>query len=140
VYLFAIALIFLYYWFIALAAVYHNQRYHSQDAPPEPSASISILIPAYNEEGTSSERLPHSWMLTTPTGSEIIVIDDGSTDNTCAEARAFESETVSVVTKDNGGKYSALNYGLLFASNEIILTVDADSVPEKMRSNGWSLH
>jgi len=51
VYLFAIALIFLYYWFIALAAVYHNQRYHSQDAPPEPSASISILIPAYNEEG-----------------------------------------------------------------------------------------
>jgi len=55
----------------------------------------------------------------------------GSTDNTCAEARAFESETVSVVTKDNGGKYSALNYGLLFASNEIILTVDADSVPEQ---------
>jgi Glycosyltransferases, probably involved in cell wall biogenesis len=132
VYLFAIALIFLYYWFIALAAVYHNQRYHSQDAPPEPSASISIIVPAYNEEGYIQRTITALLDADYPDGKrEIIVIDDGSTDNTCAEARAFESETVSVVTKDNGGKYSALNYGLLFASNEIILTVDADSVPEK---------
>lgn len=132
VYLFAIALIFLYYWFIAFAAVYHNQRYHSQDAPPEPTESVSILVPAYNEEGYIQRTITALLDTDYPDGKrEIIVIDDGSTDNTYAEALAFESETVTVVTKDNGGKYSALNYGLLFAANEIILTVDADSVVER---------
>jgi len=57
-------------------------------------------------------------------------VDDGSTDDTYEEARRYESDTVTVVSKENGGKYSALNYGLLFTETEIIVTVDADSIVE----------
>ena len=132
VYLFAIVLIFLYYWFIALSAVYHTNRYRATDTPPAPTESISILVPAYNEVGYIQRTVTALLDADYPEGNrEIIVIDDGSTDDTYAEACALESETVSVVSKENGGKYSALNYGLLFASNDIILTVDADSVVEQ---------
>lgn len=131
VYLFAITLIFVYYWFIALAAVYHSNRYRSGAAPSAPTESISILVPAYNEAGYIQRTITALLEADYPAGQrEIIVIDDGSTDDTYVEAHAFESETVTVVSKDNGGKYSALNYGLLFASNDVILTVDADSVVE----------
>ena len=131
VHLFAIALIFLYYWVIALGAVYHNQRYGSGSEVTDPDLSISILIPAHNEEGYIQRTISALLEAEYPTGQrEIIVIDDGSTDDTYSEAAAFQSDIVTVVTKENGGKYSALNYGLLFATNEIIVTVNADSVVE----------
>ena len=132
VYLFAIVLIVVYYWFIALAAVYHTNRYRTAETPPEPSASISILVPAYNEEGYIQRTITALLEADYPAENrELIVVDDGSTDDTYTEARAFESDAVTVVSKENGGKYSALNYGLLFASNEIVVTVDADSVIER---------
>lgn len=125
----AIALIFIYYWFIALTALYHDQSGRSSYDPSPPYPSISVLVPAYNEEGYVGRTVQSLLDAEYPREKlEIIVIDDGSTDDTYREAVAYESETVSVVRKQNGGKYSALNYGLLFATGEIIVTVDADSI------------
>jgi cellulose synthase/poly-beta-1,6-N-acetylglucosamine synthase-like glycosyltransferase len=62
------------------------------------------------------------------TNKEIIVIDDGSTDLTGVAASWYKQQGVKVLRKDNGGKASALNYGLLFARGEIVVTIDSDSM------------
>jgi len=62
---------------------------------------------------------------------EIIVIDDGSTDDTLLKAGQFEGRfgevTVRIIHKANGGKWSALNAGFRHSSSELLLCVDADS-------------
>lgn len=129
VHLGAIALIFFYYWFIALVAVYHDLIGHTTTGLPEEYPSISVLVPAYNEAGYVGRTIQALLNADYPREKfEVIVIDDGSTDGTLAEARSFASEVVTVVSKRNGGKHSALNYGLLFAESDVIVTVDADSI------------
>ncbi|MEM5814667.1 MAG: glycosyltransferase family 2 protein, partial [Candidatus Aenigmatarchaeota archaeon] len=58
---------------------------------------------------------------------EIMVVDDGSTDKTFEVASRFKG--VIVLKKKNGGKASALNYGLKFARGELVGCVDSDSCP-----------
>lgn len=100
-----------------------------EDHFPENSKSplVSILVPAYNEQSVISRTIT-SLLATKYQHKEIIVIDDGSTDLTRFVAQGYEAQGVRVVTKPNGGKASALNYGLLFAKGEIVITIDADSM------------
>ena len=62
---------------------------------------------------------------------EIVVVDDGSTDNTYINATSAAQSSlkvaVSVFRKTNGGKASALNYGFRHSTGNFILCVDADS-------------
>ncbi|QCC57142.1 glycosyltransferase (plasmid) [Natrinema thermotolerans] len=119
------------YWLIPFAALYQavTTRDEFEDISEYPS--ITVLVPAYNEEGYVGRTVAALLGAAYPDGKkEIIVIDDGSTDGTYEEACRYESDTVTVVSKENGGKYSALNYGLLFAESEIVVTVDADSIVE----------
>lgn len=88
---------------------------------------VSILVPAYNEERVISRSL-ESLVNVKYEPKEIIVIDDGSTDKTNAVASWYKQFGIKIVKKPNGGKASALNYGLVFARGEIIVTVDADSM------------
>ncbi|THE64455.1 glycosyltransferase family 2 protein [Salinadaptatus halalkaliphilus] len=134
VHLGAVVLIFIYYWFIAFIAFFHDQIGRSKYEPEPPYPSLTVLIPAYNEEGYVGRTIQALLDADYPTDSvEIVAIDDGSTDETFAEASAYAAafERVSVVTKANGGKYSALNYGLLFADGDVIITVDADSIVDR---------
>lgn len=89
--------------------------------------SVSIIVPAYNEEKWISRCIEALLEADYPR-KEIIVVDDGSTDNTYGIASQYSRMGVKVVHKENGGKASAINYGLLFATGEIIVTVDADGV------------
>jgi Glycosyltransferases, probably involved in cell wall biogenesis len=88
---------------------------------------VSILVPAYNEQTVISRTIT-SLLATKYQHKEIIIIDDGSTDLTRFVAQGYEKQGVKVVTKPNGGKASALNYGLLFAKGDIVITIDADSM------------
>lgn len=88
---------------------------------------VTILVPAYNEESVISRTL-ESLVNVKYEPKEIIVIDDGSKDKTSLVASWYKQFGVKVVKKPNGGKASALNYGLVFAKGEIIVTVDADSM------------
>ena len=88
---------------------------------------VSILVPAYNEQDVISRTL-ESLVNLKYEKKEIIVIDDGSTDKTRAIASWYKKFGVIVLSKPNGGKASALNYGLVFAKGEIIITVDSDSM------------
>ena len=62
---------------------------------------------------------------------EVIVVDDGSTDRTYEIAKRYEGERVRVFRKENGGKASALNFGLKYAKYELVACMDADSVPRR---------
>ncbi len=101
---------------------------------------VSVLIPAYNEEVGILKTL-NSVINTNYPELEIIVINDGSTDETHQLVSKFiqryEQEhsptdvnvaVIKYLKLPNGGKAKALNQGLRIASGEIILTVDADSV------------
>ena len=89
--------------------------------------SISIIVPAYNEENFIAGTIETLLELSYPK-KEIIIVDDGSTDRTLEIAKSFVPRGVKVVHRPNGGKWAALNYGILFSKGEIILTVDADSL------------
>jgi cellulose synthase/poly-beta-1,6-N-acetylglucosamine synthase-like glycosyltransferase len=90
---------------------------------------VSLIIPAYNEEKSIAETIKSILAIDYPKNKfEIIVVDDGSKDNSYKIAKTFESSKVKVFSKKNGGKGSALNYGLKHAKGEIIFTMDADSV------------
>ena len=88
---------------------------------------VSILVPAFNEQAVISRTLS-SLVNLKYENKEIIVIDDGSLDLTRFVASGYKKYGVRVVSKPNGGKASALNYGLLFAKGDIIITIDSDSM------------
>jgi biofilm PGA synthesis N-glycosyltransferase PgaC len=95
---------------------------------------ISVIVPAYNEEANIKRTLDSIIDSDYPT-KEIIVVDDGSTDLTYAIASRYMQTSnhckITVMRKQNGGKVSAINYGLRFAFGEIIIVVDADSIIER---------
>lgn len=93
--------------------------------------SVTIIIPAYNEEASIGPTIESALALDYPRDRlEIIVVDDGSKDRTYERARRFVSPNVRVYRKPNGGKGSALNFGIARARGEIILTMDADTFAE----------
>lgn len=87
---------------------------------------VSILVPAHNEENTIEGTID-SLIETSYPHKEIIVIDDGSEDDTYSVASKYVPQ-ITLLSKKNGGKSSAINYGLLFSKGEIIVTVDADCI------------
>ena len=87
---------------------------------------VSLIIPAYNEEKVIKKTL-ESMVETKYPRKEIIFVDDGSTDKTLEVAKEFK-DRILVLHKENGGKASALNYGLVYAKGEIIVVVDADTI------------
>lgn len=92
--------------------------------------SVSIIVPAFNEETLIEESLISLMSLDYP-DYEIIIVDDGSTDGTTNKARlvAVRSSQVPVhiISQSNAGKAWALNTGIVHAQGEIVVCVDADS-------------
>lgn len=91
---------------------------------------VTIIVPAYNEEDVIVPSLASAMKQTYP-NIEILVIDDGSKDRTYELAKTFEFEETNrrlqVLSKVNGGKSRALNYGIERAKGNLICSVDADS-------------
>jgi cellulose synthase/poly-beta-1,6-N-acetylglucosamine synthase-like glycosyltransferase len=151
------------YMFLLLFASFelnfHNKRRsvdicqgESCDLVPE----VAILVPAYNEKETISSSLSSLQELDYP-NLELIVINDGSTDETLKELKkefklipvarekkeevtheevdqvykSVSDERILVVDKENGGKADALNAGLDYSRSELFLAIDADSMVEK---------
>src|ERR1700722_18018315 len=94
---------------------------------------VSILIPAYNSEKWISDTL-RSAIAQTWTHKEIIVVDDGSKDQTAAIARQFEADGVRVVTQKNQGAAAARNTAFGLSRGDYIQWLDADDLlsPDKI--------
>jgi len=90
---------------------------------------VTIIVPAYNEERVIVSTVRS--LLNQEYGGElnILVIDDGSPDETFNVARREfgDDPRVLVLRKENGGKASALNFGIARARGEIIVCLDADT-------------
>jgi cellulose synthase/poly-beta-1,6-N-acetylglucosamine synthase-like glycosyltransferase len=109
-------------------AIFHKLR--EKDTPSVTSTykpRVSIVVPAYNEEKVVSRTIETLLEADYP-DKEIIIVDDGSSDNTFAIASKYIGKGVKVVHRPNGGKFAALNTGIAVAMGEIIITVDADSL------------
>jgi cellulose synthase/poly-beta-1,6-N-acetylglucosamine synthase-like glycosyltransferase len=95
---------------------------------------ISILVPVHNEEKTVAEKLDNISHVSYPRNAfEVIVVDDGSDDNTLSIVMEFAKSNQSVgikVLEQNcrAGKSTALNKALSFASNQIVIVSDADTL------------
>ncbi len=102
---------------------------------------VSILIPAYNAENWIGDTIESALQQTWPR-KEIIVVDDSSTDDTLAVARTFASESVSVVTKPNGGASSTRNKAFSLAQGDFVQWLDADDLlaPDKIKKQMDALH
>ena len=94
---------------------------------------VSILIPAFNAQAWIADAL-RSAIAQTWEPKEIIVVDDGSTDQTVAVARKFESETVRVHMKGNEGAAASRNTAYHLSKGDYIQWLDADDVlaPDKI--------
>jgi biofilm PGA synthesis N-glycosyltransferase PgaC len=89
---------------------------------------VSIIVPCFNEAVVIRQVLNSLLHIDYP-NFEIIVVDDGSTDDTLLEAKAMEQDgKIRVVYQKNGGKAEALNRGVSEALGEYVLNIDADSV------------
>ena len=94
---------------------------------------VSIIIPAYNEAKVMERALTSLMQLQYPE-FEVIVVDDGSSDDTLRVASEWEGQrgpgTYRVITKTNGGKASALNAGIAASKHPLVFCMDADSYLE----------
>jgi glycosyltransferase involved in cell wall biosynthesis len=89
------------------------------------SGKISVIIPTWNR----ADLLPRaieSVLRQTREADEIIVVDDGSTDETAAAMRPFEARGIRYLRKENGGASSARNLGIESAKGEFLAFLDSD--------------
>lgn len=96
--------------------------------PPEFRPTVSVLIPAYNEERVIEASVRRVLASDYP-GVAVMVVDDGSKDRTSAiVAQAFADDPrVTLLTLENGGKAAALNRALLQTEGEVVIALDADT-------------
>ena len=110
--------------FVPMAVVSKYREDSQEDVKTFPK--VSIVIPAYNEEKVIANTI-EGLIETKYPNKEIIFVDDGSKDSTLSIASRYKDQ-IRVLHKENGGKATALNYGMVYAKGEIIVIVDADTI------------
>src|ERR1700692_4536840 len=96
---------------------------------------VTVLIDTYNYGRYIEEAVGSVLAQDFPTEQrEILVVDDGSTDDTEERLRRF-GDSINYLRKPNGGQASAFNFGLESARGEIVAFLDADDywLPRKLR-------
>lgn len=111
-----------------LALLQYRKSRKQKNEQPLFAGNVSIIVPAYNEEVNAVKTIRNLLQQDYP-GVEIIFIDDGSKDNTYKIVKeAFSNNpVVRVLTKPNGGKASALNFGIAHTKSEFVVCIDADT-------------
>ena len=113
-----------------LASIQRKKEKNIIDNKDQPA--VSVIIPAYNEE-LNAVRTVQSLLQQDYPNLQIVFVDDGSTDQTFhTVSEAYKNHAnVQVITKKNGGKATALNYGINIASNDYVVCIDADTQLKK---------
>lgn len=91
--------------------------------------TVTIIVPCFNEEPTVEKTIQSLLNLDYPKNKlSIIAVDDGSTDGTYRELAKFKNYSqISILSKENGGKHTALNFALKKVQSDLVGCLDADS-------------
>lgn len=143
---FATAMLFKYYLFMMIAPFYTvKEKFRKakilanriKNGTKEYNPLVTIVIPAWNEEVGVTKSVD-TLLKNTYKNIEIIVVNDGSTDETNKVVNRYlgklseeQREKIKYYAKKNGGKGTALNFGIKKANGEILITMDADSAFDK---------
>jgi len=134
-----LTILYLIYMFIAIymmslfIIIYIKNRKTLFSYPkPDKKYTLSVLIPAYNEEATIENTVKSIFQSTYPI-KEVIVINDGSKDNTKKIMKKLMKKypRLKLIDKPNSGKANSLNLALNQTSSELVAIIDADSYPDK---------
>ena len=103
------------------------------DAPLKRYPIVTVIVPVWNEENTLGGTIESLLALDYPKDKlDIIIVDDGSTDDTKRVANEYKKfPSVRVYSKTNGGKHTAVNLGISKAKGEFLGCLDADSFVDK---------
>lgn len=123
-----VALIILHLSWIVLLLYPKKEKIEKENFPP-----LSILIPAHNEQKFIANTINKVLQAPYPQQREVIVVNDGSDDNTEEIVKQIQSRDnrVKLYYTDHQGKANALNLGVKKAKHEILLALDADSEIKK---------
>lgn len=139
--LFLVILLVRYFMILFFAYLYVNEYTFLEENHFAPF--VSIIVPVYNEGKVLAKSIA-SLLNLNYKNYEIIIVNDGSTDNTADIAEQFvgfkqgkyNQIKISLINKENGGKSTALNAGIKYAEAEFILCMDGDSQlsPDSLRT------
>jgi cellulose synthase/poly-beta-1,6-N-acetylglucosamine synthase-like glycosyltransferase/peptidoglycan/xylan/chitin deacetylase (PgdA/CDA1 family) len=110
-------------------ASHQTRAYRRRVIGEEYLPSVSVLVPAFNEE-VGIARAVTSLAESDYPDLEVVVVDDGSTDATAEIVEALNLDRVHLIRQDNGGKPAALNTGIRMSSGDVLVMVDGDTVFE----------
>lgn len=126
----------LYFQVFLLMTFFNNEKKikKEKEKPLSYFPSVTIAVPCWNEEKTVAKTLDSLLSLDYPKDKvQIIVVDDGSTDDTFCKASVYQEKfpnQVKVIHKENGGKHTAMNIALSVYTTELFGCLDADSFVE----------
>ncbi|MBN2014695.1 MAG: glycosyltransferase family 2 protein [Candidatus Altiarchaeota archaeon] len=123
---------------IFLTLLKNRKSIYEEPKPSNEQPTVSVVVPAYNEEGTIREAIESLTAVDYPKDLyEIIVVNDGSTDRTAEIVSEYEKKhnIVFINNKENSGKARALNMGIGKAKGELVACLDADTTikPDTIR-------
>jgi biofilm PGA synthesis N-glycosyltransferase PgaC len=115
--------------FSVLAVVRRLRRRRWTPDPARAAPPVSVVLAAFNEEGVIRRTL-ESILSSDHLLAEVIVVDDGSQDDTAGIVSRFArtDPRVRLIRQENAGKANALNRGIAAAVGEVIVSLDADTV------------
>lgn len=117
---------------VLLLTLASHQVLRSRRAAADPLPylpSVAVIVPAYNEE-VGIERAVRSLAASDYPDLEIVVVDDGSKDETAEIVAGLDLPGVRLIRQDNGGKAAALTTGIAQSSAEVLVMVDGDTLFE----------
>lgn len=124
---FAVLFAFLMFVFFAIIASFFRKDKYEEYEP-----EVSVIIPCYNEGGNITACLKAVYSMDYPKNKlEVVVVDDGSTDDTQRILSGFKSRGIKIIRGKHEGKSASLNLGVRNSSKGIIFAVDADTLVDK---------
>ncbi len=127
----------MYFQVLLLTSFFENKKKIKEEESQEVTSypTVTIAVPCWNEEKTLAGTLDSLLALAYPMDKlSIIIVDDGSKDATLAIAKAYEvkyPKVVRAITKENGGKHTAVNLALSLSTSDLFGCLDADSFVDK---------
>lgn len=132
----ALFIVFMVLGFMRLAFMFYlmikekkcERRRHYPALTADNAPEVSIIVPAYNEEVNAVRTLNNLLQQDYP-HFNIVFVDDGSKDHTLQRVRQTHGNNsrITILAKSNGGKASALNYGIAHTRADYVVCIDADT-------------